>query len=1170
MTTYTNSLVVYSDGRLQKIQSGDTLSVDNLSVAGDLNVQGDIVSTGATNVLVSDNFIDLSSGYTNTATARAGGFTVNVKATDFSTETGTDFVAGVVATSAPRIVVADPTAFSAGDIIQVSGATIPSNNGLFIVAAVSGTNIDLYGVGGTAVPGYTLFCQNQLTASTGNTATLTKVDLSVVTVSDGVNIKDSSGAAIPVGALTTAYYAGATVSDFNGTGPGTGYDNATTVTLQDAYDASGTPATIQLAGGKNLNVDAPGVGNAAISLDANAGSNFSVTGANLTLSTITSGTLAATSAGVLTLTAAADLTLSGELVTIDTGVSGLEVNCTGDATVNAIGLILSATANSSFTADGANLTLRTVTSGALAVTSAGVMDIDATAALQINSSGGAISIGNDNVAQNLNLGTAGARTIAIGSASATAVNVDAVAVSVDATSASNFTVTGGNLTLSTATSGAVAVTSAGVMDLDAASALSINSTGGAINVGDDANAQAINVGTGAAARTITLGNATGATAIDVNAGTGGITVDTTSGGAISIDAVGARSNFTVTDERLDLKSEGNFATGTQVLVEATNSGGTSQVVMQAGSNVLMQVPAAAPTLYFLADADAGTPFVAMEADTNAAGIYIGSEPYNSFIAIGTDGSRNIDIGNTNSGTNIDLYAQAGITADAWMKVTQYLRPGQYAAVSFPAGLGAGEAGSLVYDTTNNVPMWFDGTNWRTFTSLSASTLQQAYEGGNTISLSATEGDLGISVGSGSAAVTIDTNKASWFKTTGAALSLQTITSGALDLTSAGVLDIDAASTLSINSSGAVINIGNDAVAQGINIGTGAAARTITVGNVTGATSLTVNTGTGGVDVNSAGNVTIDGTGISLDASLASNFTVDGADLTLSTFNSGTVFLSSAGAMNIDAIGAMSLNTTSGAINIGDGADNNPINIATGGSRQVTIGTTTSAPSGIDLLASELPINLTVVNESINLTTTSSGDIVANAVAQVRLDGGTGVEINSAAAAISIGNDADNFNISIGAGGTRAIQMGSTTASVVFGSSSSTQSAGGTYLPVGASSGIVKGEVLYINTGGEVAKADGDGTGTREVVGAALNTAGGGAGDLLVGTVPGSVIPVKFASPPSGSDVGKPVYLSTTAGQATPTAPVSGRVYRLGLLLSSTANGDGNYRVLWLPSFVADL
>lgn len=52
-------------------------------------------------------------------------------------------------------------------------------------------------------------------------------------------------------------------------------------------------------------------------------------------------------------------------------------------------------------------------SGAITATGTTV-DIDGSGAMQINSSGGAISIANDNVDQNVNLATAGARTVAIG------------------------------------------------------------------------------------------------------------------------------------------------------------------------------------------------------------------------------------------------------------------------------------------------------------------------------------------------------------------------------------------------------------------------------------------------------------------------------------------------------------------------------------------------------------------------------------------------------------------------------------------------------------------------------------------------------------------------------------------------------------------------------------
>jgi hypothetical protein len=57
------------------------------------------------------------------------------------------------------------------------------------------------------------------------------------------------------------------------------------------------------------------------------------------------------------------------------------------------------------------------------------------------------------------------------------------------------------------------------MLLDADGVLELNSSAGAISIGNDADAQAINVGTGAAARTITIGNSTGATSLVLDCGT---------------------------------------------------------------------------------------------------------------------------------------------------------------------------------------------------------------------------------------------------------------------------------------------------------------------------------------------------------------------------------------------------------------------------------------------------------------------------------------------------------------------------------------------------------------------------------------------------------------------------------------------------------------------------
>jgi hypothetical protein len=91
----------------------------------------------------------------------------------------------------------------------------------------------------------------------------------------------------------------------------------------------------------------------------------------------------------------------------------------------------------------------------------------------------------------------------------------------------------------------------GYLDIDAALDLSINSAGGAINVGNDANAQPINVGTGSAARKVTIGNTTGASEVEINTGTVGFDVNAL--GPIALDGVGA-SNLTAASGNLTLST----------------------------------------------------------------------------------------------------------------------------------------------------------------------------------------------------------------------------------------------------------------------------------------------------------------------------------------------------------------------------------------------------------------------------------------------------------------------------------------------------------------------------------------------------------------------------------------------------------------------------------------
>src|SRR3989344_3589842 len=263
----------------------------------------------------------------------------------------------------------------------------------------------------------------------------------------------------------------------------------------------------------------------------------------------------------------------------------------------------------------------------------------------------------------------------------------------------------------------------------------------------------------------------------------------------------------------------------------------------------------------------------------------------------------------------------------------------------------------------------------------------------------------ISVGTSTLARTVNiaTGAATQTLTLGSQNSTSSSTlqagTGDLFITSADVISMDAVGALSINSSGGVISIGNDAIAQNINLGTGGAARTITIGNTTGATALNLDTGTGGINFgdnanaktidiggvtnsgtdriniatnatagdviiigNSSANtvLTLDGRFISIGPSTLArtvNIATGAAAQTLSlgsqnstsssTLQAGTgdLFVTSADVISMDAVGALSINSSGGVISIGNDAIAQNINLGTGGAaRTIVIGNETGATS----------------------------------------------------------------------------------------------------------------------------------------------------------------------------------------------------------------------------------
>ena len=572
-----------------------------------------------------------------------------------------------------------------------------------------------------------------------------------------------------------------------------------------------------------------------------------------------------------------------------------------------------------------------------------------------------------------------------------------------------------------ATADHITAAAGGNLLLDAAGVLELNSSAGAISIGNDDVEQNISIGTGAAARTITVGNVTGATALNLNAGTGGVNLASTGTGDIIINS----------DDKLLLDSDGDFelnssagavrigndpTTGDIDIGQASsnrtvrlgNTFGTSRTLIYGGGNGVSVYTSGDGDIILdshdtlLLDADG-----VLELNSSAGAISIGNDDVEQAINIGTGAAaRTITVGNVTGATALNLNAGTGGIA-----------------------LASTGAGDITLDSDDTLLLDADGV-------LELNSSAGAINIGNDAVAQA----VNIATGAAARAITIG-NAAS------ASLTMEAGV-GAASLTADTTVTVDGGGAVEINSSGGAIGIGNDAVAQAINIGTGAAARTITVGNNEGATGLALTSGTGDIalsstdavtvsaggiiDINSSGgaigigtdangqNINV-GTGAGRTITIGNNGGATGLVLTsgtgsiaLSSTGTGDITLDSDDTLLLDADGVLELNSSAGAISIGNDADEQAINVGTGGAaRTITIGNNTGATGLV----------LTSGTGSIALSSTGTGDITLDSDDTLLLDSDGVLELNSSAGAISIGSDDVDQNINIGTDGERTIQIG---------------------------------------------------------------------------------------------------------------------------------------------------
>jgi hypothetical protein len=515
------------------------------------------------------------------------------------------------------------------------------------------------------------------------------------------------------------------------------------VTLDDAYNASGGASTITVdagdvtwneVGAYSFVVDVSGCTGVADGFFVEDGTDyFRLThkAANtLALGAeLSSVSLSASLTADIDAVGALSLNSSGGVINIgndavaqniNIGTAGARAIAIGSATataitLDAIAISLDASNNSNYSisandAGVITLTLSAVNAGAGKAyvdiysddstylrSTAGTVLIDAGSNLELNSSGGVINIGNDAVAQNINIGTAGARAIAIGSATATAITLDAIAISLDASNNSNYSISANDagvitLTLSAVNAGAGKAyvdiysddstylrSTAGTVLIDAGSNLELNSSGGVINIGNDAVAQNINIGT-AGARAIAIGSAT-ATAITLDA-VGGISLDAEDTSDFVVQANSVANKYLM----MSVSNSGGGDSTLHLLADDVGGGGACNMVVRAGTNITI---------------DAGG---VLELNSSAGVIGIGNDAVAQNINIGTGAAaRTITVGNTtgatglvfNAGTgDVDINASSAIKLDGtqssnWTTTTNFAGDTTLTIAITNAGAGDG-------------------------------------------------------------------------------------------------------------------------------------------------------------------------------------------------------------------------------------------------------------------------------------------------------------------------------------------------------------------------------------------------------------------------------------------------------------------------------------------------
>jgi hypothetical protein len=443
---------------------------------------------------------------------------------------------------------------------------------------------------------------------------------------------------------------------------------------------------------------------------------------------------------------------------------------------------------------------------------------------------------------------------------------------------------------------------------------------------------------------------------------------------------------------------------------------------------------------------------------------------------------------------------------------------------------------------------------------------------------------------------LDVNASAAIELDAGASSRFAVSTGDLDISAQANLDLDGAS-VDIDASGAV------------SIGAAAASDFTVAGNLT-----LESTGAGITYVKSAAEVQMDSllldvnlTGAAqIDAAAQSWFKVAGAELQLATTTSGELDLTSAGLIDINAAADLDMDVTgalymdaTGAFSLDGGAASNMtaqgnLSVQAQGAGSDLI---LEAADVVDMNAASFDADFSgafnidgaaasqvqVTGADLTLKTTTSGALYLASAGAADFQAAGALTIDSSAGKIQIGGDSVAQDIEIGLAGARQIVLGSASAYIDAKAPMAAWKEAGIKVQNASGGALAAGDLVCVvynpasapsdSYQPKVKKADADAASIYErrffgVVQSA-SIADGAAG--YAASLAGSVALCSFASAPALGDIGKPVFLATSAGQATLLAPSSSgqSVFQIGYLADSTSQG-GKYAVVMQPQYIGQI